>query len=454
MDFRWVRSLLETVLNKPQDLRTDLSQSDYRHVSMSVEANRSSGVHRFVASFLIPGECAPVFVEQRVNTIYSGVGVTMSQRRRGFTLIELLVVIAIIAVLIALLLPAVQAAREAARRAQCSNNLKQIGLALANYESSNGSLPISSVWKVFPNASPLQCNSWGFGNNCQNTPWFVLMLPYIEQGTLYNAFNSSIGTEGAFYLGFIVNSTIGTTRIASWQCPSDTPNGFNIAILAALAGVNGPNWILTKGNYGVNWGNCDYGQGLVGSTFFNPSLYLQSPFGVNGNGTGPALVTYASVTDGLSNTHFVSEILQGANDDLRGLIWGDNPGGGSYMTRFTPNGYQDYVPLFLPWSAAGINLVGDNMDNLPTFGASAPGTSPANSAGGSLCDSMPAQGLACYSQGAQGGEFSGARSRHPGGVDCLFGDGSVHFVKNSINPMTWVQLGSIRGGEVISSDQY
>ena len=122
------------------------------------------------------------------------------------------------------------------------------------------------------------------------------------------------------------------------------------------------------------------------------------------------------------------------------------------MTRFPPNGYQDYVPLFQPWasSVSAASLVGDNMDNLPTFVGSSPGTSPPTP--GSLCDSMPAQGLLCYNQGAQGGEFSGSRSRHPGGVNTLFGDGSVHFIKNSISPMAWVELGSVRAGEVISSD--
>ena len=86
----------------------------------------------------------------------------------------------------------------------------------------------------------------------------------------------------------------------------------------------------------------------------------------------------ASVTDGTSNTHFVSEILQGAADDIRGTIWTDNPGAGSYMTRFTPNGYQDYVPLFQPWASASppAALVDNNMDNLASFGGSGPGTSP------------------------------------------------------------------------------
>ena len=112
----------------------------------------------------------------------------MSQRRRGFTLIELLVVIAIIAVLIALLLPAVQAAREAARRTQCTNNLKQLGLGIANFESANTCLPSGLIFRV--GVPP--CNSPGGGGGCQNTPWFVLMLPYIEQAPLYASFNASI----------------------------------------------------------------------------------------------------------------------------------------------------------------------------------------------------------------------------------------------------------------------
>src|SRR5262249_24083869 len=111
----------------------------------------------------------------------------MPRERRGFTLIELLVVIAIIAVLIALLLPAVQAAREAARRAQCTNNLKQLGLALANYESAQSCFPISLVYGVGVGL----CTSPGFGRGCQNTPWFVLMLPFIEQGPLYASFNAT-----------------------------------------------------------------------------------------------------------------------------------------------------------------------------------------------------------------------------------------------------------------------
>ena len=106
-------------------------------------------------------------------------------------------------------------------------------------------------------------------------------------------------------------------------------------------------WAVTKGNYGANWGNCDYGQGAAGG-FFTRNLFLQSPFGITADGTGPITIRMASVTDGTSNTHFCSELLQGVADSIfAGTIWVNNPGGGTYMTRFTPNGYRDYVPMFL-----------------------------------------------------------------------------------------------------------
>jgi prepilin-type N-terminal cleavage/methylation domain-containing protein/prepilin-type processing-associated H-X9-DG protein len=378
----------------------------------------------------------------------------MSNRRPGFTLIELLVVIAIIAVLIALLLPAVQAAREAARRAQCTNNLKQFGLAIANYESANNCLPSGSIFGV--GVQP--CTSPGFGNGCQNTPWFLLMLPYIEQSALYNAFNAAIGTEGpmfpGFPAGFVINSTVFVTQIPSFQCPSDTPQYLSYQACVTNSVPLPPlPWSPTKGNYGINWGNTNYGQGVF-DTNINRSLFLQSPFGVATSGTGPMLVRIASITDGTSNTHIASELLLGAPDDIRGTIWIGNPGAGTYFTRFTPNGYQDYIPMFPPWSTSvsASVLAFNNADNLPTFAGSSAGTSPPTP--GSLCDSQPAQGLKCNNQGSEGMEYTGTRSRHAGGVNALFGDGSVHFIKNTISPLTWVQLGSISGGEVISADSY
>src|SRR5271170_4609932 len=176
--------------------------------------------------------------------------IPMQPRSKGFTLIELLVVIAIIAVLIALLLPAVQAARESARRAQCSNNLKQLGLALANYESAHSYLPIGVVYAVNGvSGMPGAICQTPCGANCQNTPWFVLMLPYMEQAPLFNAFNASIGINGPAALGYVINSTVMTSRIASFQCPSDNIQTFSMAALSKATGglVPAYPWMFSKG---------------------------------------------------------------------------------------------------------------------------------------------------------------------------------------------------------------
>src|SRR4051794_6787856 len=137
--------------------------------------------------------------------------------RSGFTLIELLVVIAIIAVLIALLLPAVQAAREAARRAQCTNNLKQIGLALHNYHSANNNFPMGSSLQV--------SLAYGGYSGWSNWSCHALLLPYLEQNPLYNAANFKIneGVEGG--ASDAINSTVTLSRVAGFLCPSDGPAG-------------------------------------------------------------------------------------------------------------------------------------------------------------------------------------------------------------------------------------
>jgi prepilin-type N-terminal cleavage/methylation domain-containing protein/prepilin-type processing-associated H-X9-DG protein len=369
-----------------------------------------------------------VFI-RRIYEADLGVGGVMSERRRGFTLIELLVVIAIIAVLIALLLPAVQSAREAARRAQCINNAKQVGLAIHNYESANNCVVPGNIagegQKMMPAAGSCSRNIF---SDCQNSPWFTLLLSQIEQGTLYNALNFTLGMEGPlvpFPLGYFANSSIAITKVATFQCPSDRNQLFQITPLYAGGVLSGP--LLTKGNYAVSFGNTFWGQDQGSSPFPMKDpvtglvpVFLKSAFGHYN-------VRFADVTDGLSNTVFLAEVLQGDQFDVRGLLWSSIPGGGSFFSRMPPNNPIDYYQT---------GLVGDFLNQVI------------------FCVSNPGQDLPCTGGSGDKGAYAGARSRHPGGINALMGDGSVRFVKNSVNMPTWIGLNTMSGGEVISADQY
>ncbi len=340
----------------------------------------------------------------------------MTSKRRAFTLIELLVVIAIIAVLIALLLPAVQAAREAARRAQCVNNLKQLGLAMHNYHDVNNGLPPGRIWQNGLN---------GCGYNffqCQDTSWFILMLPQFEQSTLANAFNYSLGVGGPLAplpQGFFANSTVTATKLSVFQCPSDRSQSFQITPAYAGGVLSGP--IASKGNYVVAWGNTQWDQTDIVNSTGVPVPFLKSAFGHDGR------ISFATITDGLSNTIFMAEILQGAQYDIRGVVWQSIAGGSHFMSRFTPNKTRDFY---------GISNVGDALNQVI------------------FCVSEPVLGLPCIGGIGDRRAFAGPRSHHPGGINTLMGDGSVRFMKDSVNNATWVGLNSIGGGEVISADSY
>jgi prepilin-type N-terminal cleavage/methylation domain-containing protein/prepilin-type processing-associated H-X9-DG protein len=353
----------------------------------------------------------------------------MKERQRGFTLIELLVVIAIIAVLIALLLPAVQAAREAARRAQCINNMKQVGLAVHNYEDTHN---VVVPGNIASDGNPLMP---GIGNcsrnifsNCQNTPWFCLLLPQIEQGNLANAFNYTLGAEGAIAplpLGLFANSTVGGTYVNIFQCPSDRTIQFQITPAYVGGLLSGP--IFSKGNYGVSWGNTYWGQDqpATAAPMLDPLTqtipqFMRSAFGHYN-------VTFAAVTDGLSNTVFLGEVLQAERFDVRGLIWSSIPGGGSFFSRMPPNDPRDYYQT---------GFFGDQL-NQTIF-----------------CVNEPGMDLPCTGGAGDKHAYAGARSRHPSGLNVLLGDGSVRFLKNSINIRIWLALNTMASGEVISADQY
>ncbi len=235
-------------------------------------------------------------------------GPSQARRRRGFTLIELLVVIAIIAVLISLLLPAVQAAREAARRAQCSNNLKQIGLAMHNYVSAQDVLPPG--WKG--------C-CWG--------TWLLYVMPYLEQQPLYNSWNFTGNNlwggnyDSPFRYGGSANLTVSSTRVSAFYCPSDGGND-------NLAG--GASWPVTSQNYVVNFGNTSATQ----DTSIDGVIFLGAPFtdigspitAIYGSSTSPAsiggIIHLSAITDGLSNTLISSVVIVGQGLDLRGFSCG------------------------------------------------------------------------------------------------------------------------------------
>jgi len=347
------------------------------------------------------------------------------RRRRGFTLIELLVVIAIIAVLIALLLPAVQSAREAARRAQCVNNLKQIGLAVHNYESTNGSL------------SP------GRKGCCWGT-WMLFILPYAEQTTLYNAFNfmgnngpSTSAADPTFDVPFRyfgqANVTVTSSRVNNFLCPSDTPNTSSVVTRSQ----NGVTWVCTFHNYVANFGNTTVAQQAAEPMNASASapgvvLFGGAPFSDIGcpkvdignaasyaftPSAGLAIYGLNSILDGTSNTMFNSEVRQGQGSDYRGFTWwGDAT---SYSALLAPNSSSPDV----------INGLCNN-----------------NQLGNPPCTTI--------SSPARPTPYYGARSRHPGGVNVTMGDASVRFIKNSISLNIWRALATSKGGEIVSSDAY
>jgi prepilin-type N-terminal cleavage/methylation domain-containing protein/prepilin-type processing-associated H-X9-DG protein len=335
----------------------------------------------------------------------------MAQSRRGFTLIELLVVIAIIAVLIALLLPAVQAAREAARRAQCVNNLKQIGLGMHNYQSVNNTLPP------------------GVKGCCWGT-WVVFLLANIEQQALFNSFNyvgNYIVPSGPYdsvfrYVG-AANITVTSAKINAYLCPSDGGNTSHTSISAL-------GMYVASHNYMVNFGNTNYEQDPItqggityqwlGAPFTDIGAPVpDSPIGSLAN-TITSTVDFAAITDGTSNTLMTAEAVVGQStsaNDLRGFShW-------AFAAQFTgwlqPNSTQPDA------MQASSYYVYPYANNPPAFVAT--GTT---------------------------GTYMASRSRHPGGVNTGLCDGSVKFIKNSIALQTWRALSTARGGEVISGDAY
>jgi prepilin-type N-terminal cleavage/methylation domain-containing protein/prepilin-type processing-associated H-X9-DG protein len=358
----------------------------------------------------------------------------VTRSRRGFTLIELLVVIAIIAVLIALLLPAVQSAREAARRAQCTNNLKQIGLAIHNYHSATNALP------------------WGDG------PWWIewsahtLLLPYIEQGAIYNAINfvdtQTIG-QTPMPNDHPANTTAEYTVIAGFLCPSDQDR---------LTSPDGHN------NYMANSGsapNCDYGGNAFTPSWSGPSagpfIYSSSGIDTGPPGFGGSSVSVAAITDGTSNTAAFSERVKAIGNNFGNTTApfdGSKPTASLGTPPPIPNNLEGTPQAYYqacranPPVPVGANQDAANFSDDNISGSTWVTGQPANTR---YIHVMTPNTWSCRS-GLQIAHVAG--SRHPGGVNVLFCDGSVKFIKDSISTTPWWAIGTRAGGEVVSSDQY
>ncbi|MHB1559191.1 MAG: DUF1559 family PulG-like putative transporter [Isosphaeraceae bacterium] len=329
----------------------------------------------------------------------------MRRTRAGFTLIELLVVIAIIAVLIALLLPAVQSAREAARRAQCTNNLKQLGLAMHNYHDTMGCFPMSMGF-----------DSPGFGfPEPVSYSGLSMLLPYMEQSVVFNTINYSIlrGDPG--------NNTAIATVVSTFLCPSDPQSG-NLP-----PGQAGENYHPNSGN------TIDYVHDVSDPWNFNTSL---PPF--NGVFYPVSRTRVADITDGTSNTAAFSEMGLG---DMSNAIATEKTD--QFWTQTWPTTPVLAITQCQGFPAANLSYQGLSTNGVPWLeGSTSAMYNHVNTPNKRSCVFPP------------GRIMNTANSDHPGGVNAGMCDGSVRFVKDSVSLVTWSALGSRNGGEVISADSY
>lgn len=316
--------------------------------------------------------------------------VAISHRQPAFTLVELLVVIAIIGILVALLLPAVQSAREAARRMQCSNNLKQVALALHNHHTAHGQFPHGTYNFIDDWTSP-QAGDYGSKQNRRS--WMHQTLPFMEQQSLYDKFDAFMETGG-----MALNFPQSTTVVSGFICPSDGQSP-KLKTYSGGGGAGGAQGF--SGNYVA----------LAGDDYFNPDG-LESSASLNGLFFAVSQVRIDDIKDGATNTAMLTETILSADDtadDIRGRYYNPSHGGVLFSTRIGPN---TSVPDRLGYC-----------------------TTQANSAAPCTWASTEL--------------FLAPRSYHPGGVLMALADGSVHFIPDSVDADTFKAMGSRAGGEVI-----
>jgi len=335
------------------------------------------------------------------------------ERSRGFTLVELLVVIAIIGILIALLLPAVQAAREAARRSQCSNNLKQLGLGLHNYHDVNNTFPFAFMATLPPSA--LNAQVWG-----------VRILPFIEQGALYQQYDNRYPAVDVTYGGLAANVTAVGTPLQSFVCPS-TPGGAADRKSNCIVNVARLNSALTGSFTATSIAPSDYCVINEVGTPYTTTAYAGYSSGIPSDRSAalqpvvPALSLnkgsrMADIRDGTSNTMLVGErvggptlYIKGGRPDTTGFIPGTENGGywGTILNGFA------------------MPFIGSTSDGLGTAG----GSCAIN------CTNRLAQGFYAF---------------HPGGAQFLVCDGSCRFMSETVEAFVFASFITRSGGETFS----